>query len=134
MPLLFHPKQGTVLMCDFNTGFQPPEMVKKRPVVVISPRRRTTELFTVVPLSATAPEPVEPHHHKMDPASLPGPLAKTETWAKCDILVTVGLWRLDRVMIGKKPDGTRIYAAPQVTEADLKAIQQAIIAGLGITT
>lgn len=134
MALLFHPKQGTVLMCDFNTGFQPPEMVKRRPVVVVSPRRRTSELFTVVALSTTPPEPVEPHHHEMDPTSLPGPLGKTKTWAKCDILVTVGLWRLDRVMVGKKPDGTRIYAAPQVTESDLRAIQRAVIAGLGIAT
>ncbi|MEQ9178418.1 MAG: type II toxin-antitoxin system PemK/MazF family toxin, partial [Nitratireductor sp.] len=25
-------------MCDFNTGFRVPEMVKRRPVVVISPK------------------------------------------------------------------------------------------------
>lgn len=131
--LWFHPKPGTLLMCDYNTGFVAPEMIKKRPVVVISPRpRRSTQLCTVVPLSATAPDPIEPHHHKMDAASLPGPWGKIETWAKCDMLATVALSRLDRIMVGKKPDGTRIYAAPQVTGADLKAIQQAVIAGLGI--
>lgn len=120
-------------MCDYNTGFVAPEMTKKRPVVVISPRpRRATQLCTVVPLSTTVPEPVEAHHHKMDAASLPGPLGKTETWAKCDMLSTVALSRLDRVLVGKKPDGNRIYAAPQVTENDLKAIQKAVIAGLGI--
>lgn len=27
--LRFYPSQGTVLMCDFGTGFKPPEMVKK---------------------------------------------------------------------------------------------------------
>jgi uncharacterized protein YifN (PemK superfamily) len=30
---------GTILLCDYSRGgFQPPEMVKKRPAVVISPR------------------------------------------------------------------------------------------------
>ena len=40
-------------MCDFDTGFKAPEMVKKRPVVVISPRRRrsSAQFYTVVPLS-----------------------------------------------------------------------------------
>ena len=40
MPITFHPHPGTVLICDFFTGFQPPEMVKRRHVVVVSPRRR----------------------------------------------------------------------------------------------
>ena len=59
--LTFHPKPGTLLICDFDRGFKAPEMVKKRPVVVISPRRRksTPQLCTVVPLSSSAPNPVE---------------------------------------------------------------------------
>lgn len=40
MALRFHPKPGTILMCDFDTGFQVPEMVKKRPVIVLSPKRK----------------------------------------------------------------------------------------------
>ena len=40
-PMLpFQPKPGMLLMCDFDTGFRPPEMVKVRPVVVISPGRK----------------------------------------------------------------------------------------------
>ena len=38
MALKYPPRPGTLWMCDFDTGFKPPEMVKKRPVVVISPR------------------------------------------------------------------------------------------------
>ncbi len=59
--LTFHPKPDTLLICDFDRGFKAPEMVKKRPVVVISPRRRksTPQLCTVVPLSSSAPNPVE---------------------------------------------------------------------------
>jgi uncharacterized protein YifN (PemK superfamily) len=36
--LKFHPEPGTILICDYSTGFKKPEMVKKRPVVTISPR------------------------------------------------------------------------------------------------
>lgn len=66
MALTFHPKPGMALMCDFNTGFVAPEMIKKRPVVVVSPRpRRSNQLCTIVPLSTTRPDPVEPYHHCM---------------------------------------------------------------------
>jgi len=52
-------------MCDF-TGFKPPEMVKKRPVVILSPRyRRRTGLCIVVPFSTVEPELIEPHHHRI---------------------------------------------------------------------
>ncbi|MCB2262482.1 MAG: type II toxin-antitoxin system PemK/MazF family toxin, partial [Candidatus Thiosymbion ectosymbiont of Robbea hypermnestra] len=80
MALTFHPRPGMVLICDFNTGFKAPEMIKRRPVVVISPRpRRSNQLCTIVPLSTTVPNPVEPFHHRMDPRSLPGKLAGKET-------------------------------------------------------
>ena len=87
--LTFHPKPGTLLICDFDTGFKAPEMIKKRPVVVISPRRRgsVAQLCTVVPLSTTAPDPVERFHHRMNPKSLPVLLRSQDTWAKCDMPV-----------------------------------------------
>ncbi len=61
MPITFVPDPGDVLMCDFTTGFQPPEMVKVRKVVVLSPRSRTAmpDTLLVVPLSKTAPVPRE---------------------------------------------------------------------------
>lgn len=49
-----------------------------------------------MPLSTTVPNPVEPFHHRMDPRSLPGKLTRKETRAKCDMLATVSLERLDR--------------------------------------
>lgn len=122
-----------VLICDFNTGFKAPEMIKRRPVVVISPRpRRTNQLCTIVPLSTTLPNPVESFHHRMDPRSLPGKLAGKETWAKCDMLTTVSLARLDRVMVGKEPSGKRIYVAEQVLNEDFEAIRQGVMIALGI--
>jgi len=133
MPLTFHPKPGMVLICDFNTGFKAPEMIKRRPVVVISPRpRRSNRLCTIVPLSTTVPSPLEPFHHRMDPLSLPGKLARKETWAKCDMLATVSLARLDRVMVGKEPGGRRIYVADPVTADDLEAIRRGVMIALGL--
>jgi mRNA interferase MazF len=122
-----------VLICDFNTGFKAPEMIKRRPVVVISPRpRRSNQLCTIVPLSTTAPNPVEPFHHRMDPRSLPGKLGRKETWAKCDMLATVSLERLDRVMAGKEPSGKRICVADPVTADDLEAIRRGVMTALGL--
>ena len=72
MALKYQPNVGTLWMCDFNTGFKPPEMIKRRPVVVIAPHpKRQIGLCTIVPLSTTTPVPVEPFHHRMDSLSLP---------------------------------------------------------------
>jgi mRNA interferase MazF len=50
MSLPYHPKQGTIVICDFK-GFVSPEMVKRRPAVIVSPRLRKREgLCTIVPL------------------------------------------------------------------------------------
>ncbi|MDY6930077.1 MAG: type II toxin-antitoxin system PemK/MazF family toxin [Pseudomonadota bacterium] len=65
MPLQIHPEQGTIVICDFK-GFVPPEMVKRRPAVVISPRlRRRQRLCTIIPLSTTPPNPIEAYHRKL---------------------------------------------------------------------
>ena len=49
---------GTILLCDYSRGgFQPPEMVKRRPAIVISPRLPHRDgLCTVVPISADQPD------------------------------------------------------------------------------
>ena len=45
-------------MCDVSAGgFKPPEMVKVRPVVVMAKPKGQT--VNVVPLSTTAPDPME---------------------------------------------------------------------------
>lgn len=97
MAIVFHPSAGTLLVCDF-TGMVEPEMVKSRPVVVVSPRlRHRTGLCTVVPLSTTPPNDVMAWHCKL---ILETPLSakwnKTEIWAKCDMLYTMRFERLDR--------------------------------------
>lgn len=128
MPLKYHPKSGTIVICDFGTGFVPPEMVKARPVVIVSPRfRRRPALCTVVPLSSVMPDPVEPYHHQLSPGAYPP--ARSDMWAKCDMLATVSLARLDRVKIGK-----RQYATFELPEAELRAIRECVKTALGLGT
>ena len=47
-----HPAPGTILICDFKQGFREPEMVKQRPVIVLSPKIGIrAKLCTVVALA-----------------------------------------------------------------------------------
>ena len=126
MALHIHPNAGALVICDF-AGFRAPEMVKKRPVVVVSPRpRRRTQIVTVVPLSTTAPNPVLPCHHMMNPDSLPARYRNHDNWAKCDMVCAVSLARLDRVFAGRDENNKRQYVIGQVTEADLETIRRCI--------
>lgn len=128
-----HPEPGDLLMCDFTTGFREPEMIKKRPVVIISPRpRRATQLCTVVPISTSPPYPVLPCHHCLDPASVPEVFRENANWAKCDMLYTVSLDRLDRIKCGRDKEGKRIYVVYRITEDDLASIRLAVTRGLGL--
>jgi mRNA interferase MazF len=125
MPITFHPKVGTVLMCDFSTGFKAPEMVKIRPVVVVS--RKHSQIAIVVPLSTVEPIPFEACHVEMSTDSLPKSLRHERCWAKCDMVSHVALSRLDRIMDGKCPTtGKRLYVAPQITSVDLELIRDAL--------
>ena len=133
-PMLpFQPKPGMLLMCDFDTGFKPPEMVKVRPVVVISPGRKRSRarLCTVVPLSSAAPKPVESFHCRINPQSLPRTLRRRRgSWAKCDMLYTVSVDRLDRVRV--KRGGKPTYGTPRVPADVLDAIRRGVIKALGL--
>ena len=53
MPLLYQPKEGSVLICDFR-GYEVPEMVKIRPVVVIR-KHRANSLLAVSYTHLTLP-------------------------------------------------------------------------------
>ncbi len=130
MPLSFHPKPGHVLMCDFGTAAVPPEMVKKRPVVVLP--RSNAHVCTAVPLSTRPPQTLLPHHHEMAAASLPGDLARNRCWAKCDMIATVSLARLDRVRTGRGADGRRRFVSQRVTPADLEAVRRGVLFALDL--
>lgn len=101
MPLKFQPKGKAVVMCDFR-GFVEPEMVKTRPVVVLKQHKRNKNLVTVVPLSTTEPTYLEDFHYELDRSPLPSAPAGTRVWAKCDMIYTVSLERLDRFKVGRE--------------------------------
>lgn len=125
MALAFQPRPGQVVMCDFK-GFVVPEMVKVRPVVVIARNRKNRQLVTVVPLSTTAPTALEDHHHTLSANPLPGK-AHVACWAKCDMLATVSLARLDRYKVGP-----RQFVVPALPAADFDAICKAVLNALGL--
>lgn len=122
--LRFHPKAGTLLICDF-AGNIIPEIVKRRPVVVITPRLPHRDgLCTIVPLSSKPPDHPQPFHVLLSQSYLPG--ETIDSWAKCDLVCSVSMKRLDRVKAGH-----RKFIAPMLSAADLAAIRQGVLAALG---
>lgn len=115
-------------MCDFR-GFEVPEMVKVRPVVVLRKHKHNRQLVTVVPLSTTAPEILEDHHVEL-PAQLPG--ASTVCWAKCDMIYTVSLARLDRCKVKSRHGGGRQYVTFSLKPDQFEAVRTAVVKALGL--
>lgn len=134
MPLNFHPKQKSIIICDYNTGFKEPEMVKRRPVIVISPRFRVRKgLCAVVPLSTTEPEHIMPYHYLLElEKALPPPWDSEKMWVKTDMLATVSLNRLNLIRTKSVQGQPRKYIEPKVFDHDFLEIQKAILSGLGI--
>lgn len=129
MALKFHPATGTIVVCDYKTGFVPPEMVKSRPVIVVSPKLGyRNNLCTVVPLSTKNPSPVEDYHCRITLSRpMPRPFNVNPMWAKCDMLATVSFDRLDLISIGR-----RKYITPTVSNADLEEVRRCILYALGM--
>ena len=127
MPLLYQPKEDSVLICDFR-GYEVPEMIKVRPVVVIRKHRTNSLLVTVVPLSTTAPDRVLDQHLELQ-SHLQG--ASPVCWAKCDMVATVSLSRLDRIR-SRDRQGKRIYVISQLETDEFYAIKVAVRSALGV--
>lgn len=133
MALKYHPEIGTIVICDFK-GFVEPEITKRRPAIVVSPRFRTRgNLCSIVPLSTTAPKPPLDCHFRlyMDEA-LPEPYNADMHWVKADLVYTVSFERLTLPLLGKDDKGNRIYVDKVVDEATLKSIRKCILHGLGM--
>ena len=134
MPIKYDLQPRTVLLCDYSKGgFREPEMVKRRPVIVISPRlRHRTGLMTVVPLSTTMPTNPAAHHCQVNlPQALPGFPAMV-CWVKADMIATVAFERLDMFRTDRDPCGKRKYLTPRISEADFALVQACIRAALGL--
>ncbi len=134
MPIREHPKPGTILLCNFTDGFHVPEAVKRRPVVVVSPKIAARPgLCTVVVLSTTPPRPVMPYHAQLDIIPrLPEPLVSDGVWVKGDLVYAVSLARLDFIRTGKDQFGNRLYHYQAVAVEDLQRIRHCILHGLGM--
>ena len=134
MPIKEHPDTGSVVMCDFNAGFREPEMVKRRPAVVISPKiRNRPHLCTVVALSTTPPDPAMPYHRQIDlRPRLPAGWQSDGVWVKGDMINAVGFHRLDLIRLGKDVSGRRLYLYEPQSAENLKIIRQCVLRALGL--
>lgn len=129
--LPFHPSPGDILVCDYATGFRPPEMVKRRLCVVISPKlKRRNDLASVVPMSATAPEPIELWHYKVELVCRSwgdGP-----RWAACDMIATVSYMRLSRPHYRHPVTNVRLFETLSLSADDLAEVRAKVRLALGL--
>lgn len=136
MAIKYHPKVGSILMCDFSQGFKEPEMTKKRPVLVVSSIRKRGGLVTVACISTSTPSPVEPYHYLLPKASMPRmkEFQEKESWVKADMIYTVGFQRLDQIRLPTRgADGKRMYYQDRLGREQMQAIRKCLLAGLGIS-
>jgi uncharacterized protein YifN (PemK superfamily) len=126
MALKFYPRAGQIYIADFH-GFVPPEMVKMRPVVVISPKLPyRSDLVAIVPLSTTRPHHDLPFCVQLSKNYMPGGDPALETWAKCDMITNLCTDRLSAIKVGR-----RKYEYPVMTADDLSAVRRGVLVGLG---
>ena len=133
MTVSIHPQPGTIVIVDLNQGFRKPEMVKKRPAIIISaliPKRPT--LCTIVPLSTTPPNPPMDHHCELhlDPP-LPHPYVSPTMWVKADMVLTVAFHRL-RLPFAGWDQGQRAYDIRVISEDELQRVKDCVRSALGL--
>lgn len=127
MALLFYPRAGQVFVCRFD-GFKEPEMVKPRPVIVVSPRLpHRSEIVAIVPISLTAPRHSLPYCYRLSKNYHPNEPDDLPCWAKADMLLNVGMYRLSAFKVGR-----RKYHYPNLTSTDLQGVRHAVLCGLGL--
>lgn len=133
MAIRYQNYRGQLFLCDF-TGYKIPEIVKRRPVIAISPPwSHQTTLATIVPLSTTKPDVMRPYHFFIEdvPKMLP-PFDKGFAWAKCDLIYTVSYERLFLPVMGKSDGGKRQYLYYKFNDEILEKILICVQRGLGI--
>jgi uncharacterized protein YifN (PemK superfamily) len=135
MPIHEHPATGAILMCNFDGGFRVPEMVKRRPVVVLSPKiRGRHHLCTVVSLSTDTPDPIMPYHCQIDiRPRLPAPWESDGVWVKGDMVNAVGFHRLDLIRAGKDIRGNRLYRYDPLDIEIIKQIRSCVLRAMGMS-
>jgi uncharacterized protein YifN (PemK superfamily) len=129
---------GDVLFCDFGPDPRepgvyplmsgpisvPPEMIKRRQVVVIS--TPSAGLAVIVPFSTNQPTPLKAYHHFIPSGRYP--FFSKDSWLKGDMIQSVSRARLDRLFF----DGLHQRAA--LSKEDYRAVKASVLAGLGLST
>ena len=108
-------------------------MVKRRPVIVLSPPiKGRQQLCTVVPLSTTPPRTTLAHHMQitMNPP-LPHPYNSPTMWLKGDMVLTVAFHRL-RLLFDSKQQGQRVYDVRVLDAAVFEQVKACVRAGIGL--
>lgn len=136
MGLKFHPGQGVVVICDFSVGFTEPEMVKRRPAIVMCPAIKTRPgLCTVVALSTTPPAYPMPYHSEIKlPFFIPPPFDAETHWVKADMINTVGFHRVNLISMGKDVTGNRRYLTTPIGNALFAEVQRCMLHALGLSS
>ncbi len=136
MSITYHPRPGQILMCAFPKGFKEPEMVKNRPVVILTPAMTgRPNLVTIVGLSSVRPDPVRDFHLLLPKASLPmlGDFQSKETWVKGDMIYAVGFHRLNLIRLGTHDvDGKRHYFKSRLGRPRMRKIYTCVLHGLNL--
>ena len=86
------------------------------------------ELATVVPLSSKEPERCEPWHYPLRAGTCPP--ARSQMWVKADLVATVALDRLDRIMV--RTGGQRTHQVFQLGPTELHSVRLAVKGALGL--
>ena len=134
MALKYHPRAGEIFMCSYPRDMRVPEMVKTRPVIVISPRFRGRDgLITVVPMSSTTPRTIMPYHYQLTLShALPAPFDTNPCWVICDHPMAVSWERIDLVKMGRDQYGKRKYYQHVIDSEALKDIRTCVTKSIGI--
>lgn len=102
-------------------------------VIISPPIRARKGLCTVVPLSITAPDPVQAYHCQLDiPFMLPKNWSNIRRWVKGDMVCAVGLHRVNLLRLGKDRSGKRMYQLSTLSDTQMKTITNCVIFGLGV--
>jgi uncharacterized protein YifN (PemK superfamily) len=121
----FIPERGHILLCNFDLANVPPEMRKKRRVLVVSPRSHNrARRCVVVPFSATQPTDMTAAYVPF-PSGIYASLSRP-TWAICNAVAHVSFERLDRVRVGTE------FLTEMATEEDMVRISVGLRHALGM--
>ena len=127
MALNFFPRAGQIFVGDFS-DLKAPEITKKRPVIVVSPKLPyRSQLVAIVPISTTAPLHDLPFVYQLSKNYTPWGEPELVSWAKCDLVMNVAMARLSAFKVDR-----RKYVYPTLSPEDLAGVRRAVLTGLGL--